>query len=166
MRRAGEVDAPRSQRLLRGVDVVDGEVEDRRGLPVGVVLAMQVEADASRVEEGQVAEGEDVREAEDLAVEALGARDVPDRERDLADGSDSVVCVVSVISVRLLPCASALVAGMPGQWRSSRAPTPSLSLMLARWYFTASTLVPRRRAISARDIPWRTQSSTSPLGTE
>ena len=56
--------------------------------------------------------------------------------------------------------ASCVVFGMPGQCRSWRAPTPSFPLMLARWYLTASTLVPRSRAISARPMPCRTRSST------
>src|SRR5918992_2902441 len=57
---------------------------------------------------------------------------------------------------------SGLVAGYPGQRRSSALPaTPSLPLMLRTWYRTASGDVPRRRAISRRVTPWRTQSRTS-----
>src|SRR4051794_12835917 len=55
--------------------------------------------------------------------------------------------------------AIALVAGCPGQSRSAVLPpsTPSFASMFVTWYFTASRLVPRRRAISLRLTPWRSQ---------
>jgi hypothetical protein len=59
------------------------------GAPVRGVLAVKVEAGASGVEECEVAKREHVRQAQDLAVEALGARDVADGERDLADGAEA-----------------------------------------------------------------------------
>ena len=39
---------------------------------------------------------------------------------------------MAVMVESVLLRASAVVVGMPGQWRSSRVPTPSFPLMLAR----------------------------------
>ena len=50
---------------------------------------MQVQARAGRIEEDEVAESEDVRQAQDLAVEALGSVDIADRKRHLADGAQA-----------------------------------------------------------------------------
>ena len=151
MRGAGEVDTVRDEALLGGMDVVDQEVQDRAGPPLRIVLAVQVETRAVGVEEGEVTEREDVRQPEGLAVEALGAGDVADAEGDLADGSEPASVDEGVMVVAFLLLGRAVwCSGCPASAAAGAPPTPSLPLMLARWYFTASTLVPRRRAISAR----------------
>ena len=49
----------------------------------------------------------------------------------------------------------------PAQPVSARRPSsPSFSTALPRWYFTASRLTPRRRAIWRLLMPWRTPSTT------
>ncbi len=45
------------------MNVVDKEVQDRAGPPIGAVLAVKVKACAIGVEEGEVAEGEDMWKA-------------------------------------------------------------------------------------------------------
>ena len=88
MRRPGEVRPAIRQRLLGGVNVVDAEVEDRAGLPVRGILAMEVDPHAARIEEREVAERGQVWQPERLAVEVLRPGDIADGERDLADRAE------------------------------------------------------------------------------
>jgi hypothetical protein len=52
---------------------------------------MEVQPRAVEVEEGEVTERVLVAQAQRLTVEALGARHVPDMERDLPEGAKSEV---------------------------------------------------------------------------
>ena len=85
------VDAASLQGREGRADVVDGEVEDRAWPPLLLGHGSDEEPCAGGVEEGEVAEGEDMRQAERVAIEGLDAGDVARQQRDLAEGTESEV---------------------------------------------------------------------------
>ena len=77
-----------ARRYLGCPDVLDLEVEHRARAPLRLVLPMQVEAHAAGIEEDEVAEGVEVREAQRLAIEARRPGDVTDEQRNLPDAGE------------------------------------------------------------------------------
>jgi hypothetical protein len=88
LRRVSELDAASLQRLVGGVDVGNAEVEDGVVLEAGdfdAVVLFEEEARAAAIEEGELAVGVHVRQAEDVFVERLRPRDALHGARDLTD---------------------------------------------------------------------------------
>src|SRR5204862_3984767 len=85
VRRLGELDPARAERLVRLLDIRDLEVEDRaRWLHLPVLGLADQQSDAGAIEERHLGRRvEQVAEPEGIAIEALGALDVLGGERDL-----------------------------------------------------------------------------------
>ena len=110
----------------------------------------QHEARAAAVEEREVAERVEVRQAEHVAIPLFGGRGVADGARDLSDG---LRCGFFFgIGCSRGSFESALSRGASGNQARSARRSFNSQLQRARWRtwnFTAFTLTPRRRAISA-----------------
>ena len=88
VRGAGERDAGGAEVRVGGADLVDGEIENRARTPFVGRHGAEEDARLPDGEEGEVAEGEDVRQPQRFAVEGLGPGDVEREQRDLAQGAE------------------------------------------------------------------------------
>ena len=120
VRRAQELDAAARQLGVGGVDVIDAEVEHRRLVDVAVLALAEEEARTAAVEEGEVAEGLDVGQLQDVPVPVLRLADVADLSRDLTERAELKTCaragatsLESAVPGRPLPAAQLLPALQP-----------------------------------------------------
>src|SRR5258706_188541 len=84
VRSAMDLDAPLGQLGMTLADVGHEEVQDRAGAPLLLADGVQVEPDPAAVEEDEIAEGEDVRELEHIAIPGLGRGRGSGVHRDLS----------------------------------------------------------------------------------
>ena len=87
VRRPLELDTAGAELGVGRADVVDAQVQRRLG-PGLAALRAQKKARAAEIEERELAERVEMFEPQHLAVPRAGGVDVPDRARNLADGSE------------------------------------------------------------------------------